>query len=170
MPFSNAHHLIGWLVLIQCLTMPQMMRSAAIDFSQVWFQHTNQILYMYQQLSKHPNTTGTTPDEPRANSTSVGACMDSMQQLVTDAQSGLNYANKSKSMNGGKVQVDWTSDLWALARSPRIVLPLKNVFMNINKQSGPIWSALHFIDRSSNSVPVTETIAVPTAERGRLAC
>ena len=61
-----------------------------IDFKHVWFQHTNQVVYLYDQLS-NPKDIAINPNQNESN-----LCRSSMQQLVHDAKDGQFYANKSK--------------------------------------------------------------------------
>ena len=65
--------------------------AAPIDFSHVWFQHTNQIVYIFDQLSNQTDASLNPVLHQRDQ------CRDSMRQLVSDAKEGKFYANKSKS-------------------------------------------------------------------------
>lgn len=60
------------------------------DFVQVWSQHTNQILHIYDQLSRFEHS------EPVAEWNATRVCRNSIQHLVQDAKEGQFYANKSK--------------------------------------------------------------------------
>ena len=65
--------------------------AAQFDFSHVWFQHTNQVLHLYDQLSHISTNMNRTVD-----GISAYECRLSMQQLVRDAHRNQYYANKSK--------------------------------------------------------------------------
>lgn len=83
--------MLSLLIIILMIILGQLLvdgvQAAPIDFSHVWFQHINQILYVYDQLSQ--------PMDHSWND-GGGGCRSSMQQLVKDAQSKKYYANKSK--------------------------------------------------------------------------
>ena len=61
---------------------------ANLNLSQVWFQHTHQILSVFDQLSQ--------VDANQTAWNQTNACRNSLQELVHDARLGQFYANKSK--------------------------------------------------------------------------
>lgn len=62
------------------------------DFAKVWSQHTNQILYIYEQLAHF----GHQANYQMKQWNDTKTCRDSIKNLVQDAKNGKFYANKSK--------------------------------------------------------------------------
>ncbi|KAJ6223339.1 hypothetical protein RDWZM_001884 [Blomia tropicalis] len=82
---------LSLLILVLVMVIIDHVHAEPFDISRVWFQHTNQIVHVYDQLSR----SGTNRTEQVDNKAiQVEQCRSSMRQLVQDAKQGQYYANK----------------------------------------------------------------------------